>query len=66
MKEMTYLVLMLFRFPLLRASNRLCHGLVPTSINVYVPTQVIKKQKIMPKPIANPITTYLTDQGMSS
>jgi len=63
---MAYLVLMLFQFPLLRTLNRLCHGLVPTSLSVYVPAQVIKRQQSMSKPIENPITTNLTDQGMSS
>ena len=61
---MTYLVLMLIQFPLLRTSNHLCHGLVPTSLSTYVPAQVIKRQQSMPKPIENPIIIYLADQGM--
>ena len=66
MREMTYLTMMLFRFPLFRCLNRLCRGLVPATFSAYVPTQVIKRKKSMPKPIANPIITYLADQGMPS
>ena len=64
MREMTNLVLMLFRIPLLRSLNRLCHGDVLASLSAYVPTQVIKRQQSMPKPIENPIIIYLANQGM--
>ena len=57
---------MLIKFPLLRSSNRLCHGLVPASSSAYVPAQVTKRQQSMPKAIANSIVTYLADQGMPS
>jgi len=66
MKEMSYLVLMLFWFPLLRALNCLYHELVPAPLGAYVLAHVIKRHPSMPKLITNPITTYLNDQGMPS
>lgn len=62
---MAYLILMLFQSPLLRTLNSLYHRLVPTSLNVYVREKVIKTLRHAKK-IENPITIYLTDQGMSS
>ena len=66
MKEMAYLVLMLFQFPLLRTLKRLCHRLVPASLSVYAPTQEIKTQRGMKIQIAYSKETYLIDQGMLS
>ena len=63
---MAYLILILFRSPLLKTLSHLYHGLVPTSLCVYAPAQVIKTQQGMPKEVANLIETYITNQGMSS